>query len=25
MSDWATKCVTKALFEAITKAPPATV
>lgn len=25
MSDWATGCVTKALFEAITKAPPAAV
>ena len=25
MSDWATNCVTKALFEAITKAPPAAV
>jgi hypothetical protein len=25
MTDWATSCVTKALFEAITKAPPAAV
>jgi acyl-CoA thioesterase-1 len=25
MNDWATNCVTKALFEAITKAPPAAV
>jgi len=25
MSDWATNCVTKALFEAITRAPPAAV
>ncbi len=25
MSDWATNCITQALFEAIIKAPPATV